>query len=230
MFGNHFRILNARMECGIVIMLKLKGIDKWLLDQYFEWYRIIFYVYTYFFSSVLGLGLYNIWYARSGFGARFWKTKKIIRGIVWNQSWWKWFKLLFGFILIIYFCLVLQIPKRAPKPLLGRQNCVTSTGGRHNLVPGLHSYRWGPAWCVIYITDHAGSRRYKCNPCTMLWRPPVEVTQFWRPRSGFGARFFVKPKKIILIKRRGNSRKQKLLEMIQVSGWWHPDHLFLFGL
>ena len=27
--------------------------------------------------------------------------------------------------------------KRAPKPLLGRQNLVTSTGGRHNLVPWL---------------------------------------------------------------------------------------------
>ena len=26
--------------------------------------------------------------------------------------------------------------KRAPKPLLGCQNWVTSTGGRHNLVPG----------------------------------------------------------------------------------------------
>ena len=52
-------------------------------------------------------------------------------------------KLLFGFIMIIYFWLVLQKPKRAPKPLLGRQNCVTSTGGRHNLVPGLNSYRRG---------------------------------------------------------------------------------------
>ena len=27
------------------------------------------------------------------------------------------------------------------------------------------------------------------NPGTKLWRPPVEVTQFWCPRSGFGARF-----------------------------------------
>ena len=30
----------------------------------------------------------------------------------------------------------LQIRKRAPKLLLGRQSCVTSTGGRHNLDPG----------------------------------------------------------------------------------------------
>ena len=42
-----------------------------------------------------------------------------------------------------------------------------------------------------YMTDHAGPRRYECNPGTKLWRPPVEVTQFWRPRSGFGARFGV---------------------------------------
>ena len=30
----------------------------------------------------------------------------------------------------------------------GRQNWVTSTGGRHNLVPGLHSYRRGPVCSV----------------------------------------------------------------------------------
>ena len=34
------------------------------------------------------------------------------------------------------------------------------------------------------------------NPGTKLWRPPVEVSQFWRQRSGFGARFrFCKPNK-----------------------------------
>ena len=31
--------------------------------------------------------------------------------------------------------------KRVPKPLLGRQNRVTLTGGRHNLVPGLTTER-----------------------------------------------------------------------------------------
>ena len=46
--------------------------------------------------------------------------------------------------------------------------------------------------------------------------PPVEVTQFWSP-------FFVKPIKVILIKRQGNSMKQKLLEMIQVTVWLHTD-------
>ena len=30
------------------------------------------------------------------------------------------------------------------------KHCVTSTGRRHNLVPGLHLYRQGPAWSVIY--------------------------------------------------------------------------------
>ena len=58
-----------------------------------------------------------------------------------------------------------------------------------------------------YMTDHAGPRRYECNPGTKLWRPSVEVTQFWRP-------FFVRHKKIKLVKRRGNSMKHKLLEMI----------------
>ena len=63
------------------------------------------------------------------------------------------------------------------------------------------------------MADHASGRRSVVNPGTKLWRPPVEVTQFWRPKSGFGAH----PKKIILIKRRGNGMKQKLLEIIQVT-------------
>ena len=39
------------------------------------------------------------------------------------------------------------------------------------------------------MADRAGGRRSVVNPETKLWRLPVEVTQFWRPRSGFGARF-----------------------------------------
>ena len=39
------------------------------------------------------------------------------------------------------------------------------------------------------MADHAGDRRSVVNPGTKLWRPPVEITQFWRPRSCFGARF-----------------------------------------
>ena len=37
--------------------------------------------------------------------------------------------------------------------------------------------------------DHVGGRRSVVNPGTKLWRPPVEVTQFWRRRRGFGAGF-----------------------------------------
>ena len=41
------------------------------------------------------------------------------------------------------------LQKMGAKPLLRRQNCVTSTGGRHTIVPGLHSYSRGPAWSFI---------------------------------------------------------------------------------
>ena len=41
----------------------------------------------------------------------------------------------------------------------------------------------------LHMADHACGRRSVVNPDTKLWRPPVEVTQFWSPRSGFGARF-----------------------------------------
>ena len=54
----------------------------------------------------------------------------------------------------------------------------------------------------VHVADHAGGA--------------VEVTQFWR-------QFFVRPKNVILIKRRGNNMKQKLLEMIQVTVWFHTD-------
>ena len=80
-----------------------------------------------------------------------------------------------------------------------------------------------------HMTDHAGPRRYECNPGTKLWHPPCRSNtvlaaeeQFWRP-------FLERPKKIILIKRWWNSVKQKLLKMIQVTVWIHTDHLYLFG-
>ena len=41
----------------------------------------------------------------------------------------------------------------------------------------------------LYLADHAGGRRSVVNPGIKLWRPPVEITQFLHPRSGFGARF-----------------------------------------
>ena len=40
------------------------------------------------------------------------------------------------------------------------------------------------------MTDHAGPRRCECHPETNFWHPPLEVIQFWHPKSGFGARFF----------------------------------------
>ena len=67
------------------------------------------------------------------------KTKVVSNGSsYWFISYW-W----------IYFCLVFEKRKRVPKPLLGCQNWVTSTGGCQNLVPGWHSQRRGPAWSVI---------------------------------------------------------------------------------
>ena len=39
------------------------------------------------------------------------------------------------------------------------------------------------------MTDHAGPRRWECHPGTKFLHPPIEITQFWHPRSGFGAYF-----------------------------------------
>ena len=44
-------------------------------------------------------------------------------------------------------------------------------------------------YALLYMADHVGGRRSVVNPSTKLWRPPVEVTQIWRPRNSFGARF-----------------------------------------
>ena len=41
------------------------------------------------------------------------------------------------------------------------------------------------------MADHAGGKRSVVNSGTKLWRPPVEVTQFWRPFYFV----FVKPNK-----------------------------------
>ena len=72
------------------------------------------------------------------------------------------------------------------------------------------------------MTDHAGPRRCKCHPGTNFWHPPIKVTQFWHPS--------VRPKKIILIKRRGESMKQKLLEIVQVTVLFHTDeYIFVWS-
>ena len=39
------------------------------------------------------------------------------------------------------------------------------------------------------MTDHASPGRREFHPSTELWRPPAFLTQFWRPRTGFGTRF-----------------------------------------
>ena len=84
---------------------------------------------------------------------RFWRAQKRLYwsrggGKVQNKSCWKWFKLI-CFILMNLFCLVFERRKWVPKPLLGCQNLVTSTGGCQNLFPGWHLQRRGPAWSVM---------------------------------------------------------------------------------
>ena len=74
----------------------------------------------------------------------------------------------------------------------------------------------------VHMADHAGGRRSLVNPGTKLWRPPVEEPSFGA-RGAVLAPIFVRPKKISLMKRRDNSMKQKLLEMIQISIWLHTD-------
>ena len=71
------------------------------------------------------------------------------------------------------------------------------------------------------MADHA-RQRSMVNLGTRRSNPVLAPEErFWRP-------FFVRPKKIILIKRRGYSMKQKLLKMIQVTVWLHTDYCFFF--
>ena len=44
----------------------------------------------------------------------------------------------------------------------------------------------------LHMTDHAGPGHCECHSGTNFWHPPIEVTQFWHPRSGFGAPFLKK--------------------------------------
>ena len=72
---------------------------------------------------------------------------------------------------------------------------------------------------------------FACRPETSVIRAPASRSntvlapkeRFWRP-------FFERPEKIILIKRRGNSMKQKLLEMIQVTSTGEWCHNLVPGL
>ena len=57
------------------------------------------------------------------------------------------------------------------------------------------------------MADQVGGRCSVVNPGTKLWRSPVEVTKFWRPRSGISARFRLcqtKIKKFISLKPNSN--------------------------
>ena len=74
------------------------------------------------------------------------------------------------------------------------------------------------------MADHAGGRCSVVNPAPACRSNTALAPEerFWRP-------FFERSEKIILIKSRGNSMKQMLLEMIQVAVWLHTDDLFLFG-
>ena len=72
------------------------------------------------------------------------------------------------------------------------------------------------------MADHAGGPRPVVNPGIRRSNPVLAPEErFWR-------QLFVRPKKIVLIKRRGNSMKQKLLKMIQVTVWLHIDE-FIFA-
>ena len=78
------------------------------------------------------------------------------------------------------------------------------------------------------MTDHAGPRRCECHPGTNLWHPPIEVTKFWH-QGAVWRPFFVRPTKIILIKKRGKVwskscwKWSKLLFCFILMNW------FLFG-
>ena len=57
------------------------------------------------------------------------------------------------------------------------------------------------------MADYVGGRRSVVNSGTKLWRPPAEVTQLWRLRIGFGARFrflYNQKKKFISMKPNSN--------------------------
>ena len=73
---------------------------------------------------------------------------------------------------------VANFTKRVPKPLVGRQFLhkrgpefyrVTKVSGFHNLAPGLHLARRGPAWSVICTLGEQGDQRWVCSPSLTLY-------------------------------------------------------------
>ena len=79
---------------------------------------------------------------------------------------------------------------------------------------------------IVLMTDHAGPQRCEhwfllgeceCHPGTKFWHPPIEVTQFWHQRRGFGARFHferLNKNKFISMKQNGNLTKFQQLYFI----------------
>ena len=60
------------------------------------------------------------------------------------------------------------------------------------------------------MADHAGLRRSVVILGTKLWRLPVEVTQFWRLRSSFDARFLKDQKNYIDQEEAGEKSETKV--------------------
>ena len=72
---------------------------------------------------------------------------------------------------------------------------------------------------------HAGGWRSVVNPGIKLWRPPAEVTHFWRPRNGFGDRF-CQTKKDYIDQKAGEQYETKVVGK-KVTVLLHTDE-FIF--
>ena len=108
------------------------------------------------------------------------------RGKSMNQSCWKWFKLLFCFILMNLFLFGLSKTERAPKPLLGCQNWDTSMGGCQNLVPGWHTHRRG--WCGLSHVSSVKIPALNRNVCSkVIQKMQKRSTGFWTKKNYFQA-------------------------------------------
>ena len=80
------------------------------------------------------------------------------------------------------------------------------------------------------MTDHAGPRQCERHPGTKFWHPPIEVTQFGTLGAVL-ALVFCKAKKYYIVPEAGESMKQKLSEIVQVTvEIVQVTDLFLFGL
>ena len=68
---------------------------------------------------------------------------------------------------------------------------------------------------IKHMADHAGGRRSVGNPGTKLWRTPVEVTQYWRPKCSLSARYrFLKPNKNKFISMKPNNNLNHFQQLL----------------